>query len=258
MKRFLRVGKWTSIALVALIVLLYAALLATRMSIKNSTRIESPNGISSLEEVTLGGVKQWIFIRGMDQNNPVLVFLHGGPGMPIYGMASSRWEDAELIEHFTVVHWDQRGTGKSYDPGLPMTVDRIVEDCSELIDYLRERFGKEKVFLVAHSWGTVFGVKVAHRYPGKIYAYVGVAQLINNAEREQMTYDYVVAEAQRSGDVAMQRALEEIGPPPFDSLDELYEKDGYIRAALQLSDLPGIHLAGGDQHDPDDGHGFHD
>jgi pimeloyl-ACP methyl ester carboxylesterase len=241
-------GKWVGYVFAGLIVLVYIGLFVFKLSLRNATRIDSPNGISSLEEITLGGVKQWIFIRGTDQNNPVLVFLHGGPGMPILGMASARDLDAELIDHFTVVHWDQRGTGKSYDSDLPVsavTVERIVEDCNELIDYLRDRFNQEKVFLVAHSWGTVFGIKTAYRYPEKIHAYVGVAQLIDNAEREELTYHYVLAEAQRSGDGKIQNALETIGPPPFDSLDELYIKDGYSpRSGLIKNDASAARLGG--------------
>ena len=239
MKKLVKISKWAVYGLTGLLVIATVGILLAKLGLKISTKIETPNGVSSLEEITLGGVKQWIFIRGTDQNNPVLVFLHGGPGMPMLGMASSRDLDAELIEHFTVVHWDQRGTGKSYERELPMsamTIDRIVEDCNELIDYLRDRYNKEKIFLVAHSWGTVFGIKTAYRYPEKIHAYVGVAQLIDNAEREELTYNYVLEEAQRSGDVRIQNALEAIGPPPFDSLEELYEKDGYIPRSGMVKD----------------------
>ncbi|MFX0079380.1 MAG: alpha/beta fold hydrolase, partial [Candidatus Hermodarchaeota archaeon] len=131
-----------------------------------------------MEEITLGDLKQWIFIRGTDQKNPVLLFLHGGPGAPLLGMSSSRKYDAELIKHFTVVHWDQRGAGKSFNRDIPvdsMTLDRFVEDCNELIDYLRNRFHTQKVFIVGHSGGTIIGIKTAHKYPEKIHAYVGVA-----------------------------------------------------------------------------------
>lgn len=231
MRKLIKLSKWTAYVVAGLFLLVALGLPLTRIILRYSTEIETPNGISSLEEITLGGVKQWIFIRGTDQENPVLLFLHGGPGMPIAGMASARQLDAGLIEHFTVVHWDQRGSGKSYDRDLPMsamTVERIVEDCGELIDHLRNRFHTEKLFLVAHSWGTVFGIRAAHRYPERIHAYVGVAQIIDNAEREELTYAYVMEEAQRTGDTEMQNALIAIGPPPFDSPDELYAKDGYI------------------------------
>ncbi len=211
--------------------LLLIGLLLYKQYLRYSTRIETPNGISSLEEITLGDLKQWILIRGMDQNNPVLMFLHGGPGEPAVGMSSSRRLDAELIKHFTVVHWDQRGGGKSYNTSIPvdsMTLDRLVEDCNELIDHLRNRFDTPRVFIVAHSSGTLIGIKTAHKYPGKIHAYVGVAQIINDCEHERMNYDFVVEEAERSGNVKHQIAIKAIGPPPYETPKKLFEKAKYI------------------------------
>ena len=126
-----------------LFLFIFGGLLSYKEYLEWTTKIETPNGISSLEQVKLGNQKQWIFIRGTDQNNPVLLFLHGGPGEPILGMSSSRTRDAELIKHYTVVHWDQRGGGKSFNSDIPvqsMAFDRWVEDCNELIDYLRIKF----------------------------------------------------------------------------------------------------------------------
>ncbi|MFW9768324.1 MAG: alpha/beta fold hydrolase [Candidatus Thorarchaeota archaeon] len=206
-------------------------LLLYKQYLRYSTRIDTPNGISSLEKITLGGLKQWIFIRGMDQNNPVLIFLHGGPGEPSVGMSSSRRLDAELTKHFTVVHWDQRGGGKSYSPSIPvesMTLDRLVEDCNELIDYLRNRFDKPKVFIVAHSSGTVIGIKTAHKYPEKIHAYVGVSQIINDCEHETINYNFIVEEAKRLGNIKHKAAIEAIGPPPYETPNKLWEKANYV------------------------------
>ena len=231
MKRLLGIIKWVASIAAGLIFLMSIGLLAYREYLKSSTRIETPNGISSLEEITLGGVKQWIFIRGTDQNNPVLIFLHGGPGEPALGMSSSRNLDAELIKYFTVVHWDQRGAGKSYNGNIPidsMTFDRWVQDCNELIDYTRDRFDTEKVFLVAHSGGTLLGIKTAHKYPEKIHAYVGVAQIINNYEQQRISYDFVVEEAERAGDVKTENAIRAIGPPPYDTPKKEHEKARYI------------------------------
>ncbi|MHA2402254.1 MAG: alpha/beta fold hydrolase [Candidatus Kariarchaeaceae archaeon] len=211
--------------------LLFIGLFLYRQYSRYSTRIETPNGISSLEEITLGDLKQWIFIRGTDQNNPVLVFLHGGPGEPALGMSSSRRLDAELIEHFTVVHWDQRGAGKSYNADIPvdsMTLDRLVEDCNELIDHLRNRFNTPRVFIVAHSSGTLVGIKTAYKYPEKIHAYVGVAQVINDFEQQRVSYDFVLEEAERSGNVKHQNAIKEIGPPPYEIPEKEFEKANYI------------------------------
>ena len=134
MRKLLKIIIWVASFLTGLLILILISLLVYRYYLKNSTKIETHNGISSLEEITLGDLKQWIFIRGTDQRNPVLIFLHGGPGEPAMGMSSSRSLDAELIKHFTVVHWDQRGAGKSYHSAIPlqsMTMDRLVEDCSE-------------------------------------------------------------------------------------------------------------------------------
>jgi proline iminopeptidase len=231
MKMFRKIIRWVAYVLAGLCLVILVGLLAYRIYLERTTRIETVSGISSLEGITLGGLKQWIFIRGTDQNNPVLLFLHGGPGAPLLGMSGSRIWDAELIKHFTVVHWDQRGAGKSYDSNIPidsMTFDRLVEDCNELVDYLRNRFNVQKVFIVGHSAGSIIGIKMAHKYPEKIYAYVGVGQIINEDERQMISYSFVVDEAEKSGNLKMQNTLEAIGPPPFDSLEKLYSKDAYV------------------------------
>jgi proline iminopeptidase len=214
-----------------LLLLIFISLPTYKIYLKYSTSIKTPNGISSLEEIVLGGFKQWIFIRGTDQKNPILMFLHGGPGEPALGMSSSRHLDAELIEHFTVVHWDQRGAGKSYSSDIPvdsMTFGRLVEDCDELIDYLRSRFNAQKVILVAHSGGTPIGIRTAHKYPEKIHAYVGVAQVINDYEQERQSYEFLVEEAEKSRDVRKQAAIKAIGPPPYETPEKFFKKAGHI------------------------------
>ncbi|MHC4154171.1 MAG: alpha/beta fold hydrolase [Planctomycetota bacterium] len=230
-KRSLKIVLYSALVLVVLLSCFLIGLLVYKNHLEDSTRIETPNGISSLEEITLGGLKQWIFIRGTDQKNPVLIFLHGGPGAPAPGMSSSRKLDAELIKNFTVVHWDQRGAGKSYNSDIPvkcMTIDTLVEDCNELIEYLKNRFNTQKVFIVAHSSGSVIGIKTAHKYPEKIYAYVGVGQIINDYEQLKISYNFIVEEAKKSGDVKIQDAIKEIGPPPYDTAEKLYEMQNYI------------------------------
>ena len=231
MKMFLKIIKWVASISAGLFLLIFISLLTYRVYLERTTKIETVNGISSLEEITLGNLKQWIFIRGTDQKNPVLIFLHGGPGAPLFGMSSSRNLDAELIKHFTVVHWDQRGTGKSYNSDIPinsMTFDRLVEDCNELIDYTRDRFNTQKVFIVGHSAGSIIGIKTAHKYPEKIHAYVGVGQIINDYEQQKISYNFIVDEAEKSGNVKIQNTIKEIRPPPFDSLEKLYKIDRYI------------------------------
>lgn len=220
MKSLPGIVKWVTRFLVMTVCLAPLGLLIYKRYLMISTKITTSNGISSLEEITLGGLKQWIFIRGRDQKNPVFLFLHGGPGEPAMGMSSSRKLDAELIKHFTVVHWDQRGAGKSYHPEIPirsMALDRLVKDCNELIDYLRKRFNTQRVFIVAHSAGTSLGIKTAHKYPEKIHAYVGVAQVVNEHERQRIAFDFVLEKAEKSGDVKRQSAIRAIGPPPYET-----------------------------------------
>jgi len=218
-------------SIVGFFLFLYIGFLLYKKYLRNSTKIETSNGISSLEEITLGNIKQWIFIRGINQNNPILLFLHGGPGAPLLGMSSSRKYDSELIKHFTVVHWDQRGAGKSFRGDIPvdsMTLDRFVEDCNELIDYLRNRFHAQKVFIVAHSGGTVIGIKTAYKYPEKIHAYVGVAQVVNEYEQQKISYDFIIEEAQKAGDIGVQTSMNAIGPPPYESSKKFLKMAGYV------------------------------
>ncbi len=231
MQRFLVIIKWIAYILVGLIILALSSLLVYRIYLKNTTKIKTTNGISSLEEISLGDLKQWIFIRGMDIRNPVLIFLHGGPGAPLLGMSSSRKLDAELIKYFTVVHWDQRGAGKSYNSKIPiktMTFDILVEDCNELIDYIQNRFDTQKVFIVGHSGGSVIGIKTACKYPEKIHAYVGVGQIINDFEQQKLSYNYIVEKAEKSGDIKKQIAIKTLGSPPYNTPEKLNKKDGYI------------------------------
>ncbi len=233
MEWFLQILKWGAIILIGLLFLAFTSLLLYRIYLKNSTKIETSNGISSLEEITLGGLKQWIFIRGEDRSNPVLLMLHGGPGSPVGCMPSSRTFDAELIKHFTVVHWDQRGAGKSYSRDLPidsMTFDRLVEDCNELIDYLRNKLNTQKVFLVGYSAGSITGIKAAHKYPEKIQAYVGISQYINDYERDKIWRNFIAEEAEKSGDLKIQNAMKAIEPLSHDAstLEKNYEESGYI------------------------------
>ena len=120
-------------------------------------------GIDSVEKVMLGGIEQTILIQAQNDENPVLLFLHGGPSTPIPGVAC-RGKDytvatntRELVKHFVLVFWDQRGTGKSYHPHIPeesLSIKQFVSDANELTDILRNRFKKEKIFLAGHSWGS--------------------------------------------------------------------------------------------------------
>ncbi len=178
------------------------------------TRIQIEGGVESLERVTLGGIPQSILLRGWDRRNPILLFLHGGPGFP--ETAVSRLFSTELEKHFTVVHWDQRGAGKSYRFGedrSAWTIQDYVDDTHELIELLLHRFGKERLFLVGHSWGSVLGMRTARDHPEQLHAFVGIGQVVNWREQEEISYRWVVERARSAGNIEAQQELATIRPP---------------------------------------------
>lgn len=198
-------------------VLLVAGLLfrfIAQRTIAAQTRIPSPIGVESLERVTLGGIPQWILVRGWDRRNPILLFLHGGPGFPETAVA--RLFSTELEKHFTVVHWDQRGAGKSYRFGedrSSWTIQDYVDDTRTLIELLLQRFGKERLFVVGHSWGSVLGMRTARDHPELLHAFVGVGQVVNWHEQEEVSYRWVVERGQSTGNTRAQEELATIEPP---------------------------------------------
>lgn len=181
-----------------------------------------PNSIAEAQYTQLGGIEQWVMIRGENLANPVLVVLHGGPGFS--DTSFLRWHTPELEKGFTVVYWDQRGAGRSYSPDIPrssMTVAQFLADLDELIEIVRGRFGKQKVVLFGHSWGSALGVLYAARFPQKVAVYVGVAQVGDWTASEHASYAKALSEAERQGNRAVLQKLRRIGPPPH-TADKLF------------------------------------
>ncbi|VXC77383.1 alpha/beta fold hydrolase [Sphingomonas sp. AX6] len=181
-------------------------------------RIVTPRGVQEDLVLTIGGIPQAINVRGADRDNPLLLFLHGGPGaveMPIAWTFQRGWED-----YFTVVQWDQRGTGKTYRLSNPaaiadgMTIDRYREDAIELIDQLRARYGKRKIFLVGHSWGSALGLAVVEKRPDLLHAYIGMGQLIDFRENERVGMGWTLDQAKKRGDTKAVAAIEALRPYP--------------------------------------------
>jgi len=175
-----------------------------------------PNSIASLEKVRLGGVDQWLIIRGQDVNNPVLLFLSGGPG----GSEAARVLrfNQELEKRFVVVIWEQRGCGKSYPsltPKSALTMDQYVSDLLELTEMMRSRFDEQKIYLVGHSWGTIIGVRAAQARPDLFHAYVGTAQMVDVLETDQLIYEMVLEHSRNSGDSKFVQTLKSQEPPPY-------------------------------------------
>lgn len=149
--------------------------------------------ISEKTFVTIGGVKQGMFIRSKNINNPVLLYIHGGPAFPNYFLIDKY--NPGLEDYFTVCYWEQRGGGLSYTPEVTlksMNFDQLTSDAIEVTNYLRERFGKGKIYMLAHSGGTPFAIMAAARAPQFYYAYIGMAQITNQAESEKLAYRYML------------------------------------------------------------------
>lgn len=164
-------------------------------------RIDSPHGIDEQRFVRIGGIEQWISIRGEDTANPVMVEIHGGPGAShsIFGARTRSWE-----EHFTVVRWDMRGAGKTFGRSGPegqgeMSFARLYEDALEVTRYARERLGADRVVLVATSLGSVFGLRLARRHPELYSAYVGTDQNILDAGRDTSVHEALLARLRAAG-----------------------------------------------------------
>jgi pimeloyl-ACP methyl ester carboxylesterase len=169
--------------------------------------------INVLEPIELNGERQWISIRGYDVNNPILLYLHPGPGTA--DLALLRTQCPELERHFVVVNWDQRGAGKSFRlnaNAADLTLKQLVADTQQLIVYLKQRFGVEKIYLLGFSWGTVLGLSIADQYPDDVYAYISVSQLVQGAAGERLSLEYVQRVAQETHNPTASRELADIDP----------------------------------------------
>jgi pimeloyl-ACP methyl ester carboxylesterase len=182
--------------------------------------ISSPKGIDEAEFVKIGSIEQWITIRGWDRENPVLLFLHGGPGdvtNPWAFTVFAPWE-----KQFTVVQWDQRGAGRTLRKNggaiaPTITVERMVQDGLELSEYLRKHLGKDKIIVVGHSFGTILGLGMVRARPELYSAYVGTGQVADETKNYAVAYDALLKKAKTSGNQQAFDELNRVGPPPYAS-----------------------------------------
>ncbi len=184
--------------------------------------IEGENSIASLEKVELNGFSQQILIRGVDKSNPILLYLHGGPGTPV--MPVVHYFQTELEKHFVVVNWDQRGTGKSYDDNLTceeVSLNQLIEDAYSLVEILKERFDRDKIYLLGYSFGTVLGVNLVKNYPDSFYAYVGVSHVVDINKGMNLSYDFALKEAEEQNNEELLKKLKELGEPPYETKEEI-------------------------------------
>jgi proline iminopeptidase len=222
-----KIFKYIGIVVVCLIVVVLSSALLYRKYLQHDVAeeraITSPNGINSLEAVRIGGIDQWIEVRGQNVNNPILLFIHGGPGVAFIPMSRAFQDPWE--KYFTIVQWDQRGAGKTYgsnDKELQhrtMNVPQMEQDTIDVVNYLRTRFKREKIFVLGHSWGSVLGLWLAHEHPELIYAYVGTGQVVNMQQNEVVAYNDALQEARTHHNEKAVKDLESIAPYPAPNAD---------------------------------------
>ena len=185
---------------------------------RNARAIVQAQGIEETRAVEIGGIRQWISVRGHDRRNPILLFIHGGPAsteMPVSWMYQSAWED-----YFTVVQWDQRGAGKTYVANDPAVVEptigaeRMIADAEEMTAYLRSHFGRQKIFVLGHSWGSLMGLELARRHPDWLHAYIGMGQMIYGPDGERLGYEWALQRARDDHNAQAVKELEAIAPYP--------------------------------------------
>ncbi len=199
---------------------LVAGAFVVRGAIQRAGRAKAylPEGIDEKIWIDVGGIPQWVTIRGRNPENPILLVLHGGPGSAMSAFSHSAFPHWE--EHFTVVNWDQRGAGRTFgrngaNGSGELTVGRMVVDGVELVEELRQRFPGRAVILLGWSWGSLLGVEMIRARPELFAAYVGVGQVVDMAEGERLSYFGTIDRLRAKGNERGAQALEAIGPPPY-------------------------------------------
>ncbi len=208
------IGYLPTIAVIGLAVLIVWP--ASIPALTNAEGDEIAGGLTELTTVPLGGHDQWIAIRAVNPDAPVLLWLSGGPGQS--DMAFTRAVFDTVAQDMVVVNWDQRGAGKSrpaLDPASTWTLDQAVADTIELTNYLRDRFDEEKIYLVGESWGTTLGVLAVQQRPDLFYAFIGSGQMVSQRETDRLIYHDLLNHAERNGDDGMIATLLDFGEPPY-------------------------------------------
>lgn len=198
----------------------YDAYAPAREAIADLQRIVAPGGVQEHYALEVGGIEQWLNVRGQSRDNPLLLFVHGGPAAPV---TPAVWQfQRPFEEFFTVVQWDQRGAGRTFARsdheglGDTLRVAQYVDDLIEVTEHLLKRFDQQRLVLVAHSWGSVPALAAAARRPDLFDAYVGIGQVINFRENERLSYAYALEQARKHDNEDAVEELLALAPYPGD------------------------------------------
>lgn len=232
--RLLAVGGVAAVAVAAVVA---SQVLAATPPIRGADGRALPDSIASLERVSLNGSEQWITIRGHDKANPVLLNLGmGGPGG---GGFAPRSLFQPLEEHYTVVSWDEPGTGKSYDavPFDQLTRDRFVADATALTNLLRKRFGQDRIYLYGVSWSSILGIWLVQEHPELFHAFVSSGQMVNTTENDLLGYELALQHLDRQNDRRAEK-LRRNGPPPYQGDDVVFRYLDYLDVLNDIMGAP--------------------
>lgn len=228
MKLFLKILKSVAVGLLAVIVLIVCIILIARLVKSVKSKIKTDSGICENQYVKLGGIEQFIQIRGEDVNNQVIIFLHGGPGNTMTPTAYSY--QLELESEYTFVNWDQRGSGRTYykNPNLDvkteLSTEILVNDLNDLVDYINEKLNKDKVIIMGHSWGSLIGSEYIIQHPEKVSRYIGIGQVVSLKDGYVYSAKEAIKKANEAGDDSTEKRLK-IATEVFENTSTLKEFD---------------------------------
>lgn len=221
MKKRRRIFRIIAIIIASCIVIFVLAFCGLRIIypaiLRANHKIEAP-GIDLMEMVEIGGIQQALYFRGENVENPVILFLHGGPGRPQIPFIHDYQYDWE--RDFTIVNWDQRNAGKTYfanDPDVvrdTMNAERVLADAHEVTLYIMQKLNKDKIIVMGHSWGSVLGTMLVQTYPENYSAYIGVGQVVNMTDNERVGYEKLMEVARAEGNQKDIAAIEAFAPWP--------------------------------------------
>jgi pimeloyl-ACP methyl ester carboxylesterase len=187
--------------------------------------------------VRIGGIEQWIGVTGENRSNPIILVVHGGPG-------EAQWPQAERYKpwekEFTVAQWDQRGAGRTYGRYKTQTpnvnLKQIVSDGIDVAEYLCRTFGRKKIIVLGHSWGTIVAVNMVKRRPDLFAVYVGSGQVASWAASVQSQFKLLLAKARADKDTKAVKMLEAIGKPDPENAQQYFSFSKNLFAVMPQSD----------------------
>lgn len=248
----IKISLYALIFLIILMLILLSYRFIIQQQIKQQSAIIIENGgISELKEIHVNGDKQFILVEGQDKEKPFCLFLHGGPGSPFPYGVSARTLYPEITENCVAVYYDQRGSGKSFNKELSidtMNLSQFTEDATIIVDYIREHYRQEKIFIIGLSFGTVIGTQLVSKYPEKFHAYVGISQITDITKGHELGYSWLQKEAITNNDEKTLLILEDLGKGPylaeeedqFSDLINQYKGRNYFDDTIEKVNLFGL------------------